>query len=69
MKNIILLAIVLMSATLMAQKPISGAGTPMNIGRLYGKVMDPAQKLPVAYASITVLKTVISISPVCPWAT
>lgn len=58
MKKIILFAIVLMSATLVAQKPISGSGTPMNIGRLYGKVMDPAQKLPVAYASITVLRPV-----------
>jgi outer membrane receptor protein involved in Fe transport len=56
MKNIVLLAFIIFSCSLFAQKQQGNGSTPA-IGRLYGKLIDAATKQPVAYASITVLRT------------
>ena len=54
MKKLVLFALLLLNFSLFAQQ----ANMPMNIGRLYGKVVDASSKEPVAYASVTVLRTV-----------
>lgn len=54
MKKLVLFALVILNTTLFAQQP----NMPMNIGRLYGKVVDANTKEPVAYASVTVLRTI-----------
>ena len=54
MKKLLLFALLLLNITLFAQQ----ANMPMNIGRLYGKVVDASSKEPVAYASVTVLRTI-----------
>lgn len=57
MKNIIFALLLLLSVPLMAQPPQGAPNAQLSIGRLYGKVMDAAQKIPVAYASVTVSRT------------
>ncbi len=54
MKKLVLFALVLLNLSLFAQQP----NAPMSIGRLYGKVVDGSSKEPVAYASVTILRTV-----------
>ena len=54
MKKLVLFALVLLNLSLFAQQP----NAPMTIGRLYGKVVDGTSKEPVAYASVTILRTV-----------
>ncbi len=54
MKKLVLFALLLLNVSLFAQQP----NAPMTIGRLYGKVVDATSKEPVAYASVTVLRTV-----------
>ena len=58
MKYLLLLPILLASLSLAAQKPQVGASAALNIGRLYGKVIDATNKQALAYASVTVLRTV-----------
>lgn len=61
MKKIIISFALLLVAmtTVFAQMPKTGKGSAaMNIGRLYGKVVETAGKPPIAYASVTVLKNV-----------
>ncbi len=58
MKNLILFTLLLLSVPLFAQQPQGGNNPKMaNIGRLYGKIIDATTKQPVAYASVTVLRT------------
>ncbi len=62
MKNLLLpLLFSLLTISLFAQKPQGGSagkgGAPvMNIGRLYGKIVEKTSNEPVAYASVTVFK-------------
>ena len=58
MKNLIAFFFLSLTSSLFAQKPTVGNNAPMSaIGRLYGKIVDASTKQPVAYASVTVLKT------------
>ncbi len=59
MKNVLFLACFLCSISLFAQKPQSGGASPKlgAIGRLYGKIIESSSKQPVAYASVTVMRT------------
>ena len=52
MKKLILFTLLLLSFSLFAQQK----NTPA-IGRLYGKIIDASKKEPIAYASVTVLRT------------
>ena len=65
MKNLLLpTLLVLFSAALFGQNPQggqpgrNGGGRAMNIGRLYGKIVEKSSKEPVAYASVTVFKKI-----------
>ena len=58
-KILFLLALLTSSTAIFAQMPQQTKGTPaMNIGRLYGKIVETGGKPPVAYASVTVLRTI-----------
>ncbi|HOY03930.1 MAG TPA: TonB-dependent receptor [Saprospiraceae bacterium] len=58
MKNILLFLLLTASFSLFAQKSQGGSNaTMLPLGRLYGKVIDAISKEPIAYASVTVLRT------------
>lgn len=59
-KLLVSLALLIGAFSMFAQKPQGAApgqgGPAMHIGRLYGKIIDPASKQPVAYASVAVFQ-------------
>ena len=56
MKKILLLIILSYSISLFAQKPSGNPKMNMNIGRLYGKIIETNTKQTLPYASVTVYK-------------